>query len=273
MDQIYRIVKFEVSRLVKNRWLLAFALLFTLLNLVLFFISSGNKVDRGYDRFVSTLNNMIIILAPLMGLVLSSQTIAGDRSDKFLALLKTYPLRPTQYVLGKYLGLFVLSTASIIIGFLIVTFAGLAAGQSLPGSNVLVFIVLTISLFFIFISWGTYIGMNVKNRLSALTSSLIIWFFLVFIYELLIWYLLPKITYGFQKITLLVLLIINPVESLRIISVFLQRQGSIYGADFYYWELNFNTIQGYVAALFLILAYAALPLFLAILKLKNGKDY
>jgi len=274
MKQTFIIAKYEFFRLLKNRWLFVFTILFAVINIVLIFISQdiykGEK-ELGFTRLSSSVNNLVLIFIPLISLLLSAQSFSGDKNDNFLSLIKTYPVKIGEYVFGKYFGLLFSLTASIFLGFgSVFIISSFFVDRSFL-KNTLILSILSGVLLLIFTSWGAYIGSKVKNRLTALTASLIIWFFAVFVYELFIWFLLPKISYAFQKVTLLILLLLNPVESVRMGIVFLQKQGAVFGTDFYYWQSNFNSLYGYLGGILLIGFYTLIPIFFTALKIKSGK--
>jgi Cu-processing system permease protein len=276
MKQYFIIAKYEFFRILKNRWLFGFTVLFAVLSLILLFISKEiyqGEESIGFTRLFSSLNNLIIILVPLISLLLSSQSISGDKSDKFYSLLKTYPIKLSGYIFGKYSGIFFAVLLSILLGFIFVVIYGFYTAGGMFIKNLNNILILIFILFAIFTSWGILLGTYAKSRLNALSLSLIIWFFIVFLYEILIWIILPKLDFDFQKPVLFLLIILNPAEFVRIIIVFLQKQGSIYGPDFYYWEELFNTGFGLLFTIFVIIIHSFFPLFLSIIKIKKEGKY
>ena len=274
MKQITIIARYEIQRLIKSKWLISFSLLFTILTLALVLVSKDlykTDGDIGFSRLYAALYNLAVILIPLVSLSLAALSVSGDKSDKFILLLKTIPLDLSKYITGKYLGICVSTFASILAGFIFVSVFNLVVFKTFIITNILTFLLLASILILTFTSIGIYLGIAAKNRMGALITGLLLWFFLIFIYELIVWNLLPLISFGFQKPVLIAIVLLNPAEFLRIGITFLQKQGAIYGETFYYWQEAFNTIAGFLCSIVLIIIYAVLPLLLALLKSRKEK--
>jgi Cu-processing system permease protein len=205
----------------------------------------------------------VILLSSLMGIMFSSLSFVGDRSDKMADLLRSYPVSTFQYLSGKYSGLLLAQSLSLAAGFSPVLIISLA----IPGSDFMkgfaAALLSGIVLSAVYSAWGMLIGNIVRSRLNALAASLIMWFFSVFIYEILIWAFLPYLPYFLEKFCLAVLLGLNPAEVIRIGAVFAQGEGMIYGSEFYGWQIYFQSAGGIITGLAIISAHMLFPVFLS----------
>lgn len=215
--------------------------------------------------------NMVLQLAPLMGVLLSSLSLSGERSDGMTRLLHTYPLTETQYVIGKFLGLFLALICAVLAGTMIayVSLAVFGQGGSLQAIGAL--LLTSIPLLSAFSSLGLWLGSRVRSRLNAIAGSLFLWFFLVYIYGMGVMAALPILPRTMQEGALAILLTLNPVEAVRIGAVFWQGQGYIYGPTFYYWEQAIRSPVGMIGSVVLVILYSMIPLLFAMRKLRKGE--
>jgi Cu-processing system permease protein len=206
-----------------------------------------------------------------MGILFSSLSFVGDRSDKFADLLASYPIKTHQYVFGKYLGLLLAMALSPFVGFTPVLISSVIISGKAYLQGILITLLSGILLSAMYAAWGALIGCLVQSRLNALAAALIMWFFSVFIYELLLWAFLPHLPFFMQKTSIAVLLSINPAQVVRIGAVFVQGDGVVFGADFYSWQLFFRSITGGIVGSLLIIAHLLFPIVLSILLTRNKK--
>ncbi|MMZ45997.1 ABC-2 family transporter protein [compost metagenome] len=272
--QVKAVVGYEWQMMLRSRWLAAFAALFVILGVFLsywnhtLFSSTGAS---GMTRQSMMLLNMVLQLAPLMGVLLSSLSLSGERSDGMTRLLHTYPLTETQYVIGKFLGLFLALICAVLAGTMIayVSLAVFGQGGSLQAIGAL--LLTSIPLLSAFSSLGLWLGSRVRSRLNAIAGSLFLWFFLVYIYGMGVMAALPILPRTMQEGALAILLTLNPVEAVRIGAVFWQGQGYIYGPTFYYWEQAIRSPVGMIGSVVLVILYSTIPLFFAMRKLRKGE--
>jgi|GEM_PF-2864742 ABC-type transport system involved in multi-copper enzyme maturation permease subunit len=266
------IAGYEFALLLKNRWLYGFTILFALLSISLFFVLTGVYHDwqaGGIDRLSANLYNLVVLLSSLMGIMFSSLSFVGDRSDKTADLLRSYPVSIFQYLSGKYSGLLLAQSLSLAAGFcpvliISIVFSGNAFLKGFAAS-----LFSGIALSAIYSAWGMLIGSIVRSRLNALAASLIVWFFSIFIYEILIWAFLPCLPYFLEKFSLALLLGLNPAEAVRIGSVFAQGEGVVYGSEFYGWQKYFQSSAGIITGSAIMAAHLSFPIFLSYSRAKR----
>jgi len=104
MNAVFIIVGKEIRDGLRNRWVLATALLLAMLALSLGFLGSSPtgavKVDPLTVTVVS-LSSLSIFLVPLIAMLLAYDAIVGEIDRGTMALLLSYPVSRWQIMVGK----------------------------------------------------------------------------------------------------------------------------------------------------------------------------
>ncbi|WP_027416596.1 ABC transporter permease [Aneurinibacillus terranovensis] len=263
---------YEWHIMLRNRWLAAFAVLFAVLSAFMFFWENSvfqSRTSVGFSRQTEALFTIMLQLTPLMSLLISSLSISAERKDGMTNLLRTYPLTLSQYVVGKFFGLFGAFFCALLSGVFVVNgLISLLAKNNSVFSQMLSLLLPGIFLTGIFTAIGLWIGSRVASRLSAVAGSLIIWFTAVYVYGMVMIVGLPYTPEGVQKPLLVAMLLLNPIETIRTGSVFWRGEGYIYGPDFYYWGNIIRSPLGIAASIILVILYMAVPLLFTVRRLK-----
>lgn len=271
-SQVMAVARYEWQIMLRNRWLAAFAILFALLGGFLFYwqnVIYNGAVGTGLSRQSNLLSNLVLQFVPLMSLILSAQSIAGEKSDGMVGLLRSYPLSSLRYLFGKWLGLSSALFLSLLVGLGIPILVGLFFSVSTLTQNI-VLLLMGFFLIAIFSAIGLWVGGRVKGRMGAISASLALWFFLVFLYGMIVMLMVPYLPYLWKKPFLAVLLALNPIEGIRIGGVFIQGQGAVYGPEFVQWQRILQGWKGTGILLGLMFLYTILPLGFAVASLKKG---
>jgi Cu-processing system permease protein len=104
----------------RNRWVLAVALVFTVFSLVIAYFGGAQQGAVGFRSIeftIASLVSLVIYLIPLIALLLGFDAIVGERERGSLDLLLSLPITRLELLLGKYLGLAGALTLSTLAGF------------------------------------------------------------------------------------------------------------------------------------------------------------
>ncbi len=218
---------------IRNRWVLAVALVFTVLALVIAYFGAaqqGSVGFRGVEVTIASLVSLVIYLVPLIALILGFDAIVGERERGSLDLLLSMPITRLELLLGKFFGLSAALSFSTIAGF---GFAGvvLAVNLTLPALfHYFGFIVSSILLGMSFLSLAVSVSVIAADRTSASGMAIALWFFFVLVFDLLLLGLLVASGGGFGGDALPYLLFLNPADIFRILNIFtLEEVRSMYG--------------------------------------------
>lgn len=104
--RIFAIARTEMLILRRNWWLVMATSIMVLFALALTFAGSAPTGTLGVDMLtvsVSSMTTLAVYLAPLLALMMSFDSIAGERDRGTLGLLLTYPAGRGEILMGKFL--------------------------------------------------------------------------------------------------------------------------------------------------------------------------
>lgn len=177
----------------RNRWALAITLVFGFLAIGLAYFGAAASGSVGFTSLATTivsLASLAIFLIPLIALLLSYDSIVGEEELGTLLLLLTYPVTPTQLLLGKFAGhasilavstLLGFGTAGVLIGLLTSQITNPELWQAFS-----FFVLSAILLGWCFIAIAQLISVLAGEKSRAAGLALISWFWFVLVFDLLL---------------------------------------------------------------------------------------
>ena len=105
---------------IRNRWVLAVAVIFTVFALVIAYFGAaqqGTVGFRGMDVTIASLVSLVIYLVPLIALILGYDAIVGERERGSLELLLSMPITHFELLMWKFVGLAGALAFSTLAGF------------------------------------------------------------------------------------------------------------------------------------------------------------
>ncbi len=190
MNAVFIIVGKEIRDGLRNRWVLATALLLAMLALSLGFLGSSPtgavKVDPLTVTVVS-LSSLSIFLVPLIAMLLAYDAIVGEIDRGTMALLLSYPVSRWQIVVGKFIGHLAVLALATTVGY---GSAGMALQLAHGAFDVgawqpFAFLILaSILLGASFLAMGYMISAVVRERATAAGIAIGVWLFFVVIYDM-----------------------------------------------------------------------------------------
>jgi Cu-processing system permease protein len=226
----------ELRDRLRNRWVLAVALVFTVFALVIAYFGGAQQGAvglRSTEATIASLVSLVIYLIPLIALLLGFDAVVGERERGTLDLVLALPITRLELLLGKYLGLAAALTLSTLAGFgLVALVLGMQAGKAAlePYGG---FIASSVLLGLAFLSLAVMVSVLAADRTRASGLAIALWFFFVLVFDLL---LLGVLVAGGGQIGELggdafpYLLLLNPTDVFRILNVFsLEEVNNLYG--------------------------------------------
>ncbi len=254
---------------IRNRWVLAVALVFTVFALVIAYFGAAQQGAVGFrsiELTIASLVSLVIYLIPLIALVLGFDAIVGERERGSMDLLLSMPITRFELLLGKYLGLAAALSFSTLAGFglvglLLSSQIGLAALFHYAG-----FMLSSLLLGMAFLSLAVMVSTLAGDRTRASGIVIALWFFFVLVFDLL---LLGALVASGGKIgadVFPLLLLLNPADVFRILNIFsLDEVKSLYGLSTVFPESLSNPwLLGGV-----MLAWIVAPLGIAVWRFKQ----
>ncbi|NOY24337.1 MAG: ABC transporter permease subunit [Oligoflexia bacterium] len=169
----------ELVERLRDRWVLIITALFVLLasGISLYGRSAADAQSTVTAPSIVTLSTFLV---PLVALVLGHDAIVGERERNTLGLLLSLPVRRGEVLLAKYIGRALALCLAVGVGL------GVAAMVLEPGHRaaLLALIPPTLLLGAAFLSIGTAISALTRHRATAASLVVVLWFLLVFFYDL-----------------------------------------------------------------------------------------
>ena len=261
--QIFTVAGKEFRDRIRNRWVLAVALVFAVFSLVIAYFGGAQQGAVGFrsiEFIIASLVSLVIYLIPLIALLLGFDAIVGERERGSLDLLLSLPITRLELLMGKYLGLAAALTLSTLVGFGLVavllyqhiSWAGLY--------HYIGFMVSSVLLGLAFLSMAVLMSVIARDRTRASGLAIAMWFFFVLVFDLLLLGILVGTGGRFGGDAFAWLLLLNPADVFRILNVFsLDDVRTLYGlASIVPPSLGSPAVMGSV-----MLAWIVLPLALA----------
>ena len=221
--QILTLAAKEFRDRLRNRWVLAVVLVFTVFSLVITYFGGAQQGQvglRSIEFTIASLVSLVIYLIPLIALLLGFDAVVGERERGSLDLLLSLPLTRLELLLGKYLGLAAALTVSTLAGFALVALL-LFKQYGWAGSyHYLGFMISSVLLGLAFLSLAVLISVMARERTRASGLAIALWFFFVLVFDLLLLGALVTTGGSFGGDLFAYLLLLNPADVFRILNVF-----------------------------------------------------
>lgn len=228
---IVEIAHQELTISVRNRWTIIFAGVFALLVIGISYfgiMAEGFSGMQNFTRTSASLLNLVLYIVPLVALVMGTLAFTGDKGST--ELLFSQPLLRSEVLLGKTLGVFSSITLSTLVGFafagtIVVTSSG---PEGLP--KYLAFVGLSLALALAFLAISVLVAIACKRKMKAFGVSLFLWFFFVLFYDLLALGGTLMLKGKAANMFLFLSLFGNPVDMVRVATLVLLDNVTIFGA-------------------------------------------
>ncbi|MED4352086.1 ABC transporter permease subunit [Schinkia azotoformans] len=192
----------------------------------------SNNGKAGYDRAIAMLMNLSLWVLPIICLILGTNAIVADKEDGRLALYHTYQMPFFYYLLSKFTALCISMLVALGISY---GLFGMVIAFTTDGAQFnffTTFFLLNIFLIIIFSALSVLVGSISMTRMQGLSYALCIWSFLVIGYEFIIFSIIDWIPYAQKLNSMLVLVLSNPIESLRVWSITKLNADYIFGPEY-----------------------------------------
>lgn len=250
-----RISRYVFSDIARNRVVLGYTLFLFMVTFGLF------QIEDDAGKAVLSILNIILIVVPLISLIFS--TIHYYNSLEFVELMVSQPIGRVFIIGSQYTG----TTFSLMLAFLagcgipLIIYQFDAVAMSLLFSG----IILTI----IFSSIGYLISVKSKDKARGIGVALLVWFYFSLIYDGLVLLLLFTFNdYPLEKFTL-VMSSLNPVDLSRIFVMLRLDVSALMGYTGATYKDFFGSSLGTFYATGILMLWAILPLWLAIIAFRK----
>ncbi len=225
MTAVAAIAGHEVLAGIRNRWMLAASLLLGVLALTLAFVGSapgGAVAASPLAITVVSLSSLSVFLVPLIGLLVSYDTLVGEIERGTMPLLMTHPVTRWRIVLGKFAGQVAILAVATVVGFGVAALVtGLGDGGDAEAWGAFgVMVGASILLGAAFIALGTLFSAVVAERGTAAGVSAAAWLVFVVLFDMaLLAILVADEGQVVSGALFRVLLLLNPTDVYRMLTL------------------------------------------------------
>ncbi len=223
LQQIGIVAGKEFRDRIRNRWVLAIAVVFAAFALVIAYFGAAQQGSVGFRSIevtIASLVSLVIYLIPLIALILGFDAIVGERERGSLDLLLTMPITRLELLIGKYLGLSAALAISTVAGF---GLAGIAMAGRLDAGALMHysgFILSSVLLGMVFLSLAVTLSVFAADRAGASGLAIALWFFFVLVFDLLLLGALVATGGHYGGAIFPYLLLLNPADVFRVLNIF-----------------------------------------------------
>lgn len=261
--QVRVIAAKEFRDRIRNRWVLAVALIFSLFALAIAYFGAAQQGEIGFrsiDATVASLVSLVIYLVPLIALILGYDAIVGEKERGSLELLLSMPITRFEILLGKYLGLAAALGSSTVIGFgtgLLPLAADLSRHDLYQYSG---FVLSAILMGLAFLSISMLVSVLALDRVRASGVTIGLWFFFVLIFDLLLMGGLVVSQGNLGSAVFAGVLMLNPADVFRLLNIFSSQQvQNMYGLA----TVMPDSLTNPMVLVTIMLGWIVVPFFLA----------
>ena len=225
MTAVAAIASREVLAGIRNRWMLAASLLLGVLALTLAFVGSapgGAVAASPLAITVVSLSSLSVFLIPLIGLLVSYDTLVGEIERGTMPLLMTHPVTRWRIVLGKFAGQVAILAVATVVGFGVAALVtGLGDGGDAEAWRAFgVMVGASVLLGAAFIALGTLFSAVVAERGTAAGVSAAAWLVFVVLFDMaLLAILVADEGHVVSGELFRVLLLLNPTDVYRMLTL------------------------------------------------------
>ncbi len=203
MDKLWVVLKYELSHILRSRWLLwVFLFLFALSFLI------QAQVEDSQKSLLS-MSGILLLFLPLMALLFSS--LFWYQQESFTQIVLSMRFRRWQLLWGRWSALVLsMGGTSLIAIALPLVFRHNFQWQWF------VFLIASFMLMMSMVSVSILIAMNFSDRLKGVSLSFAFWIYMAFLFDALLYYFISEFYSYPLEIPLVFLCALNPVTLVRL---------------------------------------------------------
>lgn len=245
-----RIISYELSDVMRSRWLIAYgAFFFVVTEALLRFSGSGAKAAL-------SLVNIVLFLIPLVTIVFGTMYLYHAR--EFVELLLAQPVRRRQLFTGLYLGLAAPLSLAFLIG-LVIPYIIHGVDATVQRGALAALALAGVALTFVFTAIAMLITVRTDDRVKGLGLAIGVWLLLAVLYDgLVLLGLLIFADYPLES-PALTLMMSNPIDLARVTMLLRFDAAALMGYTGAVLQRFFGSIGGSLLAGGALVLWTAVP--------------
>jgi Cu-processing system permease protein len=226
MTTVLKIVRYELENVVRNKWVIAYAVFFFAVTEALL------RMGGSTPRALLSLLNVVVLLIPLVTIVFG--TIYWHGAREFTELLLAQPVTRRSLFHGLFAGLVLPLSAAFVAGVLVPLVLHRALTPDTAGPLALM-LVAGVALTGVFGAVAVLIGGLVEDRLKGLGVALGVWLLLSVLYDGIVLGVAVAFSDRPIQVPMIALTFANPIDLARVMLVL---------------QFDISALMGYTGAIF-----------------------
>lgn len=246
-----KIFKYELSDVVRSKWVLAYAAFFLVITDALFRFGGGSA------QVMLSLLNVVLLLIPLVCMVFGTMYFYSARA--FTELMLAQPVRRTSLFAGLFGGLALPLAISYAVG-VAVPFAihGVEAARHTATLGLLLGV--GVLLTFVFTALAYLVAVSFQERVKGLAVAVLAWLFLAVVYDGLVLAIASAFAdYPLER-PMIALSLLNPVDLARVLLLLQFDVAALMGYTGAVFERFFGSGLGMATAFVALTSWLVAPL-------------
>ncbi|MBP7515137.1 MAG: ABC transporter permease [Flavobacteriales bacterium] len=247
---MWKVYKYTMLDLARNRFALGYAILLFLLSLGLFFL------DDDPVKTLIGLSQVVLALVPLLALIFT--IIYFYNQYEFTVLLAVQPLRRQSITRAQFAAIATALAISYLFG------VGLPVLVYAPGSIGWTLLLMGTALTVVFCALGMLIAVRQRDRAKAVGIGLVTWVMMVLVYDSLLLWLMYSFSDRPIEPLIVPLAALNPIDLSRILVMLKIDLAALLGYTGAVYQQFFGSLGGMFISFALLLLWISLPAWSAV---------
>jgi len=250
-----RIIKFVVLDILRNKIVLVYTLLLSVLSWSVFGLEDNSS------KGLLTLLNIILLTVPLVSVIFS--TIYVYNSSEFIELLLSQPIRRRKIWRSIFYGL----VFSLLLSFLVGS--GIPVLVLAPDSVGLMMMIVGCIITAVFVALAMLASILTRDKAKGIGISIMLWLFYALLFDGLVLFLLFQLAdYPIEK-AMVAITVLNPIDLGRILILLHLDVSAMMGYTGAIFKDFFGTTGGIFAAFAILLLWVIIPFWLSMRRFRR----
>ncbi|MDI1356146.1 MAG: ABC transporter permease subunit [bacterium] len=250
-----RITKFIVLDILKNKIVLVYTLILSILSWSVF------SLEDNATKGLLTLLNVILLTVPLVSVIFS--TIYLYNSSEFIELLLSQPVKRARIWRSLFFGL----SSSLLLSFLIGV--GIPILVFAPSDVSMMMLLVGMFITTIFVAIAFLSSIVTRDKAKGIGISILLWLFFALLFDGIILFLLFQFSeYPIEKM-MVGITALNPIDLARILILLHLDVSAMMGYTGAIFKDFFGTTVGEVVVFAILLLWIIVPFWTSLIKFKR----
>lgn len=242
---MWKVYKYTLLDLARNRFALGYALLLLLVTIGLFMLEADNT------KALITLAQVVLALTPLLALVFA--IIYFYNQYEFTVLLAVQPLHRGAIIRAQYLAV----ASALVLSFLLGV--GLPVAAWAPGAVGWTLLLTGVALTTVFCALGVFIAVRQRDRAKAVGIGLVTWVMMVLVYDSLLLWLMFSFSDRPIEPVIVPLAALNPIDLSRMLIMLKVDLAALLGYTGAVYQDFFGSGGGMLVSIAALVLWAVVP--------------